>query len=188
MIKVCVFCASSEKIDPLYRKAAAELADALAELEWGLVYGGSDCGLMKVLADGVMKNGGEVLGIIPQVIADRGKSSQNITRLIVAKDMKERKSLLREASDAFIALPGGWGTWEEMTEVITLKQLGEHNKPILFLNICGFYDRFFDFVCHARNEGFISGKYDNLFVVVNTVEEAVDYIQGYKAMAVASKY
>ncbi len=102
--------------------------------------------------------------------------------------MKERKHLLRENADAFVALPGGWGTLEEITEVITLKQLGIHRKPIVFLNTSGFYDTFFRFIESIRMEGFVSGSYDNLYTVVNTAEEVWDYLQNYRISEMELKY
>ena len=102
--------------------------------------------------------------------------------------MKERKSMMREKADAFIALPGGWGTLEEITEVITLKQLGIHNKPVIFLNTNDFYEYFFLFISNIRKEGFVSEAYDGLYTVVNTVEEAVAYIKNYRVKDFSSKY
>ncbi|MFR5659648.1 MAG: TIGR00730 family Rossman fold protein [Butyricimonas faecihominis] len=102
--------------------------------------------------------------------------------------MKERKSMMREKADAFIALPGGWGTLEEITEVITLKQLGIHNKPIIFLNTNDFYESIFPFISNIRKEGFVSKAYDGLYAVVNTVGEAVEYIKNYQAKDFSSKY
>ena len=131
---------------------------------------------------------GKVTGIIPQCIVDRGVSAEGISELIVTSDMKERKSMMREKADAFIALPGGWGTLEEITEVITLKQLGIHNKPVIFLNTNDFYEYFFLFISNIRKEGFVSEAYDGLYTVVNTVEEAVAYIKNYRAKDFSSKY
>ena len=179
-MKICVFCASSESVDNVYFKAAADLGKEIVTRGWGLLYGGTNCGLMN--------GGGEVTGIIPQCIVDRGVSAEGISELIVAPDMKERKSMMREKADAFIALPGGWGTLEEITEVITLKQLGIHNKPIIFLNTNDFYEYFFLFINNIRKEGFVSKAYDGLYVVVSTVEEAVEYIENYQAKDFSSKY
>ena len=115
-------------------------------------------------------------------------AAQGITELIGAPDMKERKRMMREQADAFIALPGGWGTLEEITEVITLKQLGVHNKPIVFINTNDFYEYFFLFINNIRKEGFVSNAYDGLYTVVNDVEEALAYIKKYKAKEFSSKY
>ena len=187
-MKICVFCVSSEEMDRVYFKAAADLGKEIVNQGWELLYGGTNCGLMREVSDTVKNAGGHVTGIIPQCIVDRGVSAQGISELIVAPDMKERKSIMREKADAFIALPGGWGTLEEITEVITLKQLGIHNKPIVFLNTNDFYEYFFLFINNIRKEGFVSKAYDGLYTVVNTVEEAMDYIKNYKAEKFSSKY
>ena len=187
-MKICVFCASSESVDNVYFEAAADLGKEIVMRGWGLLYGGTNCGLMREVSDAVKHGGGEVTGIFPQCIVDRGVSAEGISELIVAPDMKERKSMMREKADAFIALPGGWGTLEEITEVITLKQLGIHNKPIIFLNTNDFYEYFFLFINNIRKEGFVSKAYDGLYVVVNTVEEAVEYIENYQAKDFSSKY
>ncbi|MBS7200335.1 MAG: TIGR00730 family Rossman fold protein [Bacteroidales bacterium] len=187
-MKICVFCASSESVDNVYFEAAADLGKEIVTRGWGLLYGGTNCGLMREVSDAVKNGGGEVTGIIPQCIVDRGVSAEGISELIVAPDMKERKSMMREKADAFIALPGGWGTLEEITEVITLKQLGIHNKPIIFLNTNDFYEYFFLFINNIRKEGFVSKAYDGLYVVVNTVGEAVEYIENYQAKDFSSKY
>lgn len=188
MKRICVFCSSSEKIRETYVEGASQLGKKLAEKKWGLVYGGSDCGLMRVLSEAVKREGGDVYGVITRRIAERAKIAEGISELIVTESMKERKSLMREKADAFIALPGGWGTLEEITEVITLKQLGEHNKPILFINTDGFYTPFFQFTDHARKEGFISNAYDNLFSVAETVEDAIRFIEEYTSTVVTDKY
>ena len=187
-MRVCVFCASSEKMESVYFEAAAELGEEIGRNGWELLYGGTNCGLMREVPDAAKKAGGKVTGIIPRCIVDRGVSAQGITELIVAPDMKERKSMMREQADAFIALPGGWGTLEEITEVITLKQLGVHNKPIVFINTNDFYEYFFLFINNIRKEGFLSNAYDGLYTVVNDVEEALAYIKKYKAKEFSSKY
>lgn len=187
-MKIGVFCASSDHLKEVFQKDASELGREIAGRSWELVYGGSNCGLMRKIADATLGNGGKVIGIIPQCICDKGIAATYITQLIVAPDMKERKRMLREYSDAFIALPGGWGTLEEITEVITLKQLGCHNKPIVFINTDGFYDLFFRFIENIREENFISPVYDQLYRVVGRVEEAMEYIECYKAEKVVTKY
>ena len=155
---------------------------------WGFLYGGKKFGVEREVSDAVKNKGGKVTGIIPQCIVDRGVSAEGISELIVTPDMKERKSMMREKADAFIALPGGWGTLEEVTEVITLKQLGIHNKPVIFLNTNDFYEYFFLFISNIRKEGFVSRAYDGLYTVVNTVEEVVEYIKNYQAKDFSSKY
>lgn len=187
-MNICVFCASSEEIGSEYFEVASELGEEIVENGWDLLYGGTNCGLMREVSEAVIEAGGKVTGIIPQCIVDRGVSAEGISELIVAPDMKERKSLMREKAGAFIALPGGWGTLEEITEVITLKQLGVHNKPIVFLNTNSFYEYFLLFINNGRKEGFVSKAYDNLYSVVESVEDAVDYIKNYQAEEISSKY
>ncbi len=187
-MKICVFCASSESVDNVYFEAAADLGKEIVMRGWGLLYGGTNCGLMREVSDAVKNGGGEVTGIIPQCIVNRGVSAEGISELIVAPDMKERKSMMREKADAFIALPGGWGTLEEITEVITLKQLGNHSKPIVFVNTNGFYDKFFQFIEDCKKEGFISKAYDGLYMVADRVESVFGYLENYKEKHVVSKY
>ncbi len=179
-MNIGVFCASSDKIDPIYFKDALRLGAEIAKRSWGLVYGGTNLGLMREIADATTLNGGETIGIIPECMVNKGIIANRVTTLLIAADMKERKQMLREWSDAFIALPGGWGTLEEITEVITLKQLGIHNKPIVFVNTGNFYQLFFNFIRDIRDRGFITPIYDELYVVVDGVDEAVKYIETYR--------
>lgn len=187
-MNIGVFCASSNDINEVYYRHACELGQEIAAHTWKLVYGGTNCGLMQAVAEATVGNGGIAIGIIPECIKERGVAAQNATELLVAEDMKERKRMLREHSDAFIAMPGGWGTMEEITEVITLKQLGCHNKPIVFVNTDGFYDLFFKFIDDIRERGFVSKAYDNLFIVASDISEAIQYIETYKARDIVSKY
>lgn len=187
-MKVAVFCASANDVNPVFFEDSRNLGKKIGELGWQLVYGGTNIGLMREVADSTIANGGEVTGIIPECIHRRGVAATEISQLIVAPDMKERKHLLRENADAFVALPGGWGTLEEISEVITLKQLGEHLKPIVFLNTAGFYDGFLDFIDHIRKQGFVSAAYDHLYYVADSVEEAIQYLREYKSGPTVSKY
>lgn len=186
-MRVAVFCASANEVEPCYFREAGRLGKRIGELGWQLIYGGTNIGLMREVADATIRQGGEVTGIIPECIRDRGVAAGGLKQLIVAPDMKERKHLLREHADAFIALPGGWGTLEEITEVITLKQLGQHNKPIVFLNTAGYYKLFFEFIEHSRKAKFISSAYDHLYYIADAVEPALDYIQKYPAYPTGKK-
>ena len=187
-MNICVFCASAENIDSEYFAAAATLGKEIATRGWNLVYGGTTCGLMREVAEATLEEGGKVTGIIPQCIVDRGVAARQISDLIIAGDMKERKCMLRKQADAFVALPGGWGTLEEITEVITLKQLGLHSKPIVFINTNDYYEYFFLFINNIRKEGFVSKAYDHVYEVFTTVEEAMEYIENYKVEDLESKY
>lgn len=187
-MNIGVFCASSDKLDQVYMEEAARLGQEIARYSWTLVYGGTNCGLMGKLALATLEHGGGVKGVIPRCIAEKGVSANYVSDLVVAEDMKERKELLRRFSDAFVALPGGWGTLEEITEVITLKQLGVHNKPIVFVNTAGFYNAFFRFIEESGDKGFISAVYTQLYTVVDCAADAIDYIRNYKALPVTQKY
>lgn len=188
MMNIAVFCASAEPIEPIYFDAAQKLGEEIACRSWNLIYGGTNCGLMQKVAEATLSGGGKVLGIIPRCIADKGVGAQNLTELIIAEDMKERKQLMRDRADAFIALPGGWGTLEEITEVITLKQLGIHDKPVVFVNTGGFYDSFYIFLEQASLKGFISSAYEGLYSIVNSGEEALAFISRYQPKTVGAKY
>lgn len=187
-MNIAVFCASSHRIDAVYMENARELGRLIGIGRHRLVYGGTNQGLMKEVADATMTHGGKVTGIIPECIYARGVAAERIGELIVAPDMKERKHLLRERADAFIALPGGWGTLEEISEVITLKQLGLLNKPVIFLNVAGFYDAFFNFMEQAKQEGFISARYTGILKVVKTPAEALYEILHYIPFDGGQKY
>lgn len=187
-MKIAVFCASSDQIAPVYREAAANVGKAIGEGNDELIYGGTNVGLMYEVARATRLSGGAVTGIIPECIRQRGVMASDVDRLIIAPDMKERKQLLRDQGDAFIALPGGWGTLEEITEVITLKQLGLHDKPIVFLNIAGFYNSFFDFVREIEHQGFVSASYRDLYEVTDEVGKAMAYIRNYTPEKRKSKY
>lgn len=187
-MNVAVFCASSSRIDAVYMECARELGRLLGEGGHQLVYGGTNQGLMKEVADATTANGGRVIGIIPECIYSRGVAAEGVDELIVAPDMKERKHLLRERADAFIALPGGWGTLEEISEVISLKQLRQLDKPVVFLNVAGFYDGFFGFMEQAKREGFISERYIGILKVVKTPAEALFEISHYTPFDCGQKY
>ena len=155
MARICVFCASTPGLRPSYAEGARALARALVEGGHSLVYGGGNVGLMGVIADAVMAQGGEVVGVIPHTLMAREIGHTGVTRLHVVDSMHERKALMADLSDAFVALPGGVGTFEELFEAITWTQLGLHRKPCGLLNVDGFYDGLLQFLDHAWAEGFI---------------------------------
>jgi uncharacterized protein (TIGR00730 family) len=155
MARICVFCASTPGLRPSYAEGTRALARALVEGGHSLVYGGGNVGLMGVIADAVMAQGGEVVGVIPHTLMAREIGHTGVTRLHVVDSMHERKALMADLSDAFVALPGGVGTFEELFEAITWTQLGLHRKPCGLLNVDGFYDGLLQFLDHAWAEGFI---------------------------------
>jgi uncharacterized protein (TIGR00730 family) len=171
---VCVFCGSNTGIDPAYRAAADALGREIARREWGLVYGGGSVGLMGVLADAVLAAGGRVTGVIPKMLATKELLHPRATEMHVAPSMHARKALMEELADAFVALPGGYGTFEELLEIITWAQLGLHAKPIGLLNVRGFFDRLTGFFDHAIDEGFIKARQRHLVVAAESPVELLD--------------
>jgi uncharacterized protein (TIGR00730 family) len=157
--RVCVYAGSSPGGRPEYARAAAALARGMAERGIGLVFGGGRVGLMGVLADTVLAAGGEAIGVIPQALMDREVGHAGLTELRVVGSMHERKALMAELSDAFVAVPGGIGTLEELIEVFTWSQLGIHGKPIGVLDALGFYARLSDFLDHMVGEGFLRAQH-----------------------------
>ena len=155
MQRICVFCGSSPGGDPAYFDAAQEMGREIAARNLTLVYGGGHVGLMGALADAVLDAGGSVIGVIPHALAVREIAHQRLTRLHVVGSMHERKAMMADLSDAFVALPGGFGTYEEFFEAVTWTQLGVHKKPCGLLNVSGFYDPVIQFLDHAVREQFI---------------------------------
>jgi uncharacterized protein (TIGR00730 family) len=171
---ICVYCASSTKINQRYYDAAVELGELIASKGLRLVNGAGTMGLMRACADAVLNNGGEAVGVIPQFMIDRNWHYEDMTELIVTKDMHERKRKLAEMADALIALPGGCGTFEELLEAITWKQLGIISKPIVILNTDGYYDPLIEMLGKAARERFMREEHLKLWTVASTPEEAME--------------
>ncbi len=178
--RVCVFCGSSPGSKPEYEEAAFALGKALIKNNTGLVYGGGRVGLMGIVASAAMEAGGEVIGVIPQDLVDKEVAHRGITDLRVVHSMHERKALMAELSDGFIALPGGLGTIEEFFEVVTWAQLGIHKKPCGLLNVSGFYDKAIDFLDHAVVEEFIAPAARSLVLVEEDPEALLRKFNGYR--------
>ena len=168
---VAVFCASADGTNPLYRTAAEELGRALAARGLGLIYGGAKVGLMQAVADATLGAGGRVVGVIPEVLVDLEVAHQGLTELHVTSTMHTRKALIGERSDAFVALPGGYGTFEELFEVLAWQTLKLHAKPIVLLNTAGFYDPMLRFLDHCLAEGMISPAKREIPLVAASVDE-----------------
>ena len=168
--RICVFCGSSPGRRPSFAAAAAELGSRLARDGIGLVYGGGSVGLMGTVADAALAGGGEVRGVIPEALSAKEIAHPGLTELHVVKSMHERKALMAEMSDAFIALPGGFGTLDELFEAITWGQLGIHRKPIGLLDVEGYFTCLVSFVDRAVEEGFVRPAYRALFVRGETVD------------------
>ncbi len=169
--RVCVFCGSSAGARPIYTKVAQQLGKAIVSQNMGLVYGGGGIGLMRVIADAVLKEKGEVIGVIPYALFSNEIAHQDLTELRFVSGMHERKALMAELSDAFIAMPGGFGTLDELFEILTWSQLGLHAKPIGLLNIDGYFDLLLAFLDHVLQECFIQTKHHRLIVISSEPEK-----------------
>jgi len=164
MKRICVFCGSNAGARSEYAEAARALATVLAERRLGIVYGGGNVGLMGVLADAALARGGEVIGVIPQKLVDKEVAHRGVTELLVVETMHERKALMNDLSDAFLALPGGFGTLDEFFEVLTWSQLGFHGKPCALLNVAGYYDGMLAMLDHAVTERFLRPAHRELVI------------------------
>lgn len=180
MKRVCVYCGSSNGARPSYIQAARALGRSLVSRDLGLVYGGSNIGLMGALADTVMAEGGEVTGIIPEPLVAKEVAHKGLSDLRVVGSMHERKALMAELADAFIALPGGFGTLEEFCEIATWIQLGLHRKPCGLLNVEGYYDGLLSFLNHAVAEGFILPQYRAVVLTDSEADALLEKISSYE--------
>jgi uncharacterized protein (TIGR00730 family) len=181
--RVCVFCGSSPGRDPRYVAAAREMALALVARGEGLVFGGGSVGLMGVLADALLAAGGEALGVIPHALVAREIGHRSLTEMRVVPSMHARKALMAELSDAFVALPGGFGTFEELLEMVTWAQLGIHRKPIGLLNVAGYYDSLIALVDHAVREGFVPPGNRGLILVEGEPGPLLERLSAYQSPA-----
>ncbi|WP_405199401.1 TIGR00730 family Rossman fold protein [Christiangramia sp. LLG6405-1] len=181
---VAVFCASSDGVDPEIYKTARVVGEELAKRDIRLIYGGSKLGLMGQVAEGVMENGGFATGVIPEFLKTKEVVHTGLNRLITTKDMHERKLTMNELSDAFITLPGGFGTLEELFEIVTWAQLGLHRKPIGLLNINGFYDDLLSMLKKMTAKGLLKEENVEILLVADNMEELLKLMHNYKARPV----
>ncbi|MGZ3616740.1 MAG: LOG family protein [Ktedonobacteraceae bacterium] len=188
MHRICVFTGSNPGTRPEYQQSTRSLAQAMVARGLGLVYGGASVGLMGVLADTVLAGGGEVLGVIPRGLFRQEVPHRGLTRLHEVASMHERKALMADLSDGFIALPGGFGTFDELFEIITWAQLGLHNKPIGVINVAGYFDLFFALVVHASAEGFIPSSHQSLLMSEDNAMNLLDRFAAYTPQAKVSKW
>lgn len=183
--RICVFCGSNDGARPEYLEAATALGKSLAESGIGLVYGGAGVGLMGAVADSVLDAGGEVIGVMPRSLVKREVAHRKLRDLRVVDSMHERKALMAELADAFIALPGGLGTLEEFFEVWTWAQLGEHTKPLGMLNVAGYYDPLLVFFDHLVRERFIRPEHRAMVLVEEDSGTLLARFAGYSPPAVS---
>lgn len=185
---ICVFCGSIEVVQKPYFRAAEELGEAIGSRGWNLVFGGGMTGLMGSVARSVHQHGGTVTAIIPSRLHREGITYKSADELIVTETMNERKSEMDRRSESFVALPGGFGTADEIFEFITLKQLGYHSRPLVLINTLGFYDSLLAFIDHQVQEKFIKPEGLALHYVSSSVSEAMRYIENYKDQALPDKF
>lgn len=181
---ICVYCGSSPGLNPAYARAATLLGRTLAERDIGLVYGGAAVGIMGVVADAAMANGGKAIGVIPKALAVKEVAHEGLNELHVVESMHERKAMMAELSDGFIALPGGWGTLEEIFEILTWAQLGFHRKPCGLLNVEAYYDDLIRFLENAFTQQFVNDLYRPILITAHEPGNMLDQFAVYRAPAV----
>ncbi|HET8606235.1 MAG TPA: TIGR00730 family Rossman fold protein [Gaiellaceae bacterium] len=179
MKRICVFCGANTGTAPVFRGAAIALAEAIVRRGLGVVYGGGAVGLMGELADAARAAGGEVIGVIPRHLVDREIGHRGLDDLRVVGSMHERKALMSELADGFAALPGGWGTLEELVEVVTWAQLGLHGKPVGILNVTGYFDPLLAFRERAIAAGFVRADHSDLLLVAEDPDELLDRFEAH---------
>ncbi|MCW9706693.1 TIGR00730 family Rossman fold protein [Fodinibius salsisoli] len=174
--RVCVYCGSSKGDNPAYAKQAKMLGQELASHNFGVVYGGGSVGLMNEIADGALSRGGEVQGVIPTLLDDKDHAHPLLTKRHITSTLHERKALMAELADAFITLPGGYGTLEELMEIITWAQHGLHDKPVILFNIDGYYNQLIEFIEQAMNEGFINANHEQSLRIADCIEDCFNFL------------
>lgn len=184
MKRICVFCGSNSGLDPIYLETAETVGEFLAANNIELVYGGGRVGLMGKIADTVLARGGTVIGVIPESLAIKEVAHQNTTVLHVVDSMHERKALMAEYADGFIAMPGGFGTFEEFCEIVTWAQLGIHQKPCALLNVAGFYDNLIAMFDYSASQNFIRGEHRKLVLVGDNIENLFELMKNYRPPAI----
>ncbi|VAX36733.1 Lysine decarboxylase family [hydrothermal vent metagenome] len=177
---ICVFAGSSSGLRDEYTLVAQQLGEEMAKRNYGLVYGGAKIGLMGEVATAILAKGGKAIGVIPEFLASKEVSHDQLTKLHVVSTMHERKQKMSELADGFVALPGGLGTLEEMAEILTWAQLGVHSKPCGLLNVCGYYDALITFLDHAISEQFMKPKDRNLILAEKTPALLFDQMAAYQ--------
>jgi len=187
-MNICVFSSSSNAINDVYFYEAEQLGKLIATGNHTLINGGANVGLMEAVTIAASNHGAKTIGIIPEMLAERSLASNNLHQVIVTPDMQERKARMRDMSDAFIALPGGFGTLEEILEVITLRQLSYHTKPIVFINTNGFFNHLFNQFEVSYNEMFAKEIYRDLYFVAKNATEAMEFIIDYTPVVLDAKW
>ena len=176
-----VYCGSSSGSNPIYIEKAKELGSLMVQHNYHLIYGAGNVGLMGIIADEVLRLGGEVIGVIPQHLVDKEVAHQELTELVVTETMHQRKAIMAERTDGFIAMPGGFGTLEEIVEVMTWTQLGLHQKPIAFYNVNEYYSRLFEFFHHMIDEKFLKPKHVDQLIFEDDLRKLFQQIKAHSS-------
>jgi len=182
MNKIAVYCGSSSGSEPVFKDSAYNLGIALAKHNIGLVYGGAKVGLMGAVADGALSKKGSVTGVLPRFLAEKELQHLFLTEIVMVETMHERKAKMSELADGFIALPGGFGTMEELFEMLTWAQLALHRKPIAILNVNGYYDSLVDFISTMIQNGFLKEEYRDLLIVSDNIEDILIQMKTFEPM------
>ncbi|HEY5799602.1 MAG TPA: TIGR00730 family Rossman fold protein [Burkholderiaceae bacterium] len=184
MRAICVYCGASSGASPVYAEGARALAATLVRNDIALVYGGGKVGLMGVIADEVLRLGGRVTGVIPQALVDKEVGHTGLTTLHIVKNMHERKAMMADLADGFIAMPGGLGTLEELFEMLTWSQLSIHSKPVGLLNVAGFYDGLLRFAGHMVEQGFVRPEHAGLMMAEADSDALLERLRHFRPLAV----
>ena len=185
---ICVYCSSSNNLPEKFYTVSKELGEKIAENNFNMVYGGTTVGMMGVIADNALKNGAEVVGVIPERIASFGLKHPELAKVVLTKDMRERKATMEKLSDVFVAMPGGFGTFEEIFEILVAKQLGYHDKPVIFVNYDGYYDNMIKMFDTLYENKFAKEEMKELYFIAKNIDEIFSYIQLYSPKEFVHKW
>lgn len=188
MKSICIFCGSSMGKGDIYKNKAIELGKLLAKKNIALIYGGADIGIMRILADTVLENGGKVIGVMPKILEDKEITHKHLTELHIVEDMAQRKKMMADLADAFITLPGGFGTLDELSEILTWYQLEITEKPLAIFNINGFFDEFLKFLDTAVEQRFLRIEHRKNIIVEQDEEKLLQKLQNYTRVEIDSKW
>ncbi len=185
---ICVYCSSSNYLPEKFYELSRQLGQKIGKDGYNMVYGGTMVGMMGVIANNALENGAEVIGVIPERIASFGLKHPSLAKVIVTKDMRERKATMEKYADIFVSAPGGFGTFEEIFEILVAKQLGYHNKPVIFLNFDNYYENMFKMFDTLYENNFAKEEMKSLYFIANSLDEMFDYIKSYVPAEVALKW
>lgn len=186
--KICVYCSSSNDLPEKFYNFSSELGQKIAQNGYDMVYGGTIVGMMGIIAANAIKNGSDVIGVIPERIASFGLKNVELSKIIITKDMRERKAVMEKNSDIFVAAPGGFGTFEEIFEILVAKQLGYHNKPVIFLNFDNYYYYLLKMIDDIYKNHFAKEDMKNLYYVTSNIDDMFEYIKNYIPSEYIMKY